>query len=146
MTSPPTYGEAAPRRDRPTSTEQATTALPRSIPAGGVPELDDLRPGPLAARGLQRAGHLAARAGEFADDPFADGYRLGYLSGVEDGRAAAEWELWRGKAAWLSGRPVGVGPSHLELLARRCECHPGDCRCLDCQRYIAKLTGRQVAA
>jgi hypothetical protein len=77
---------------------------------------------------------------------YAAGYRAGYLSGVEDGRAAAEWELWRGRQAWLAGRAVGVGPSHLELLARRCEHHPEDCACMDCQRYIAKLTGRQVAA
>lgn len=76
---------------------------------------------------------------------WSDGYRYGYQVGYELGHASAVREVF-GRAEWLAGKAVGQGPSYVELLRRRCECHPAGCSCLDCERYAARLAGRQVAA
>lgn len=92
----------------------------------------------------QALGQSIATSDALAEQ-FRAGYDLGWSSGYDVGYGAAVHEVFD-RAEWLAGEQVGQGPSHLELLRRRCEHHPAGCPCLDCERYAARLAGRSVAA
>jgi hypothetical protein len=68
---------------------------------------------------------------------WADGYAAGYAAGREVGYEAAEWEMWRGKAAWLAGAKVGLGPCKAELDRRRAlDDSPCQRTCGACSRCV----------
>ena len=69
--------------------------------------------GPPAKRPRDHAAtpaHPALDQVDARNRAWADGYAAGYTAGREVGYEAAEWEMWRGKAAWLAGAKVGTGP------------------------------------